>query len=248
MTIETDEDLQALLRVGTLVARTLRELRAHVRPGISTAELDLLGERLLERSGAQSAPRMVYGFPGALCISVNDEAAHGIPGERIVAAGDLVKIDLTAELDGYMADAAITIGVSPLTPARRKLATCASDSLENAVRVVTAGRRLREVGAAAESGVRKQHLTVVRELCGHGVGRTIHEEPHCVPSYFDSRATESLHEGEVLAIEPHITSGSGRISTGRDGWTLRTDDGSPVANFEHTVVVTKGRPIVLTAA
>jgi methionyl aminopeptidase len=248
MTIETDEDLQALLRVGALVAHTLRELRTRVRPGISTGELDLLGERLLERAGAQSAPRMVYEFPGALCISVNDEAAHGIPGDRVVEVGDLIKIDLTAELDGYMADAAITVGVTPLTPARRKLVTCAAASLEGALRVVTAGRRLREVGAAAETNVRKQGLTVVRELCGHGVGRTIHEEPHCVPSYFDPKATGSLREGEVVAIEPHITTGSGRIKTAPDGWTLRTVDRSPVANFEHTVVVTKGRPIVLTAA
>lgn len=248
MTIETDEDLQALMRVGALVARTLRELRTRVRPGISTGEIDLLGERLLERAGAQSAPRMVYGFPGALCISVNDEAAHGIPGYRLVEAGDLIKIDLTAELDGYMADAAITVAVSPLTPARRKLVACAAASLESALHVVTAGRRLREVGAATETNVRKQGLTVVRELCGHGVGRTIHEKPHCVPSYFDPRATESLREGEVVAIEPHITTGSGRINTAPDGWTLRTVDRSPVANFEHTVVVTKGRPIVLTAA
>jgi methionyl aminopeptidase len=248
MTIDTDDDLQALMRVGALVARTLRELRGLVRPGISTAELDLHGERMLQRSGARSAPRLVYGFPGALCLSVNDEAAHGIPGDRILVAGDLLKIDLTAELDGYMADAAITVGVGPVTPVRRKLVSSAASSLETALRAVTAGRRLREVGAAAETGVRKQGLTVVRELCGHGVGRTIHEEPHCVPSYFDPKATGLLHEGEVVAIEPHLTTGSGRIATAPDGWTLRTTDGRPVANFEHTVVVTKGKAIILTAA
>lgn len=248
MTIETDDDLQALLRVGALVARTLRELRALVRPGISTAELDRHGDRLLEQSGARSAPRLVYGFPGALCISVNDEAAHGIPGARMLAAGDLVKIDLTAELDGYLADAAITVAVGPVSPARRKLAACAASSLQHALNTATAGRRLRDVGAAVEMGVHKQRLTVVRELCGHGVGRTIHEEPHCVPSYFDPRATDRLQEGTVVALEPHITTGSGRVATARDGWTLRTIDGSPVANFEHTVVITKGKPIILTAA
>ena len=139
MTIETDEDLQALMRIGGLVAHTLRELRALVRPGISTAELDLRGERMLQHSGARAAPRIVYGFPGALCISVNDEAAHGIPGARILAAGDLVKIDLTAELDGYMADAAVTVGVGLLSPSRRKLAACAAFSLEQALHAATAG-------------------------------------------------------------------------------------------------------------
>ena len=248
MTIETDDDLQALMRVGALVAQTLRELRALVRPGISTAELDLHGERALLRAGARSAPRVVYGFPGALCISVNDEAAHGIPGDRMLAVGDLVKIDLTAELDGYMADAALTVGVGRLSPARRKLTTCAAGSLQIALQAATAGRRLRDVGGAVESGVKKQHLAVVRELCGHGVGRTIHEEPHCVPSYFDPKATDRLEAGAVIAIEPHITSGSGRVQTAPDGWTLRTLDGSPVANFEHTAVITNAKPIILTAA
>jgi methionyl aminopeptidase len=248
MTIETDEDLQALLRVGALVARTLHELRALVRPGVSTGELDLHGERALVRVGARSAPRIVYGFPGALCISVNDEAAHGIPGDRVLAVGDLVKIDLTAELDGYMADAAITVGVGLVSPARRKLTACAASSLQNALGAATAGRRLRDMGGAVESGVRKQHLAVVRELCGHGVGRTIHEEPHCVPNYFDPQATDRLMEGAVIAIEPHITSGSGRVQTAPDGWTLRTTDGNPVANFEHTVVITNTKPIILTAA
>lgn len=248
MTIETDEDLQAMMRVGALVARTLNELRALVRPGISTGELDLRGERALSGAGARSAPRIVYGFPGALCISVNDEAAHGIPGERILAVGDLVKIDLTAELDGYMADAAITVGVGRVSPARRKLTACAASALQNALQAATAGRRLRDVGGAVEGGVRKQHLAVVRELCGHGVGRTIHEEPHCVPSYFDPHATDRLEAGAVIAIEPHITTGTGRVQTAPDGWTLRTVDGSPVANFEHTVVITHTRPIILTAA
>lgn len=248
MTIETDQDLQALLRVGALVARTLRELRVLVRPGISTGELDLHGERLIQHAGARAAPRLVYGFPGALCISVNEEAAHGIPGERILKAGDLVKLDLTAELDGYMADAAITVGVGLLSPSRRKLTACAAASLERGLRAATAGQRLRDVGATVETGVRKQRLAVVRELCGHGVGRTIHEEPHCVPSYYDPKAIDRLQHGAVVAIEPHITTGSGRVVTAQDGWTLRTADGSSVANFEHTVVITRGKPIILTAA
>jgi methionyl aminopeptidase len=248
MTIETDDDLQALRRVGALVGRTLRELTGLVRPGITTGELDRHGELLIERFGARSAPRVVYGFPGALCISVNDEAAHGIPGDRVILQGDLVKLDLTAELDGYVADAAVTVGAGTLLPARRKLVACAASSLDSALRAATAGRQLRSVGRAVETGVKKQRLTVVRELCGHGVGRTIHESPHCIPSYFDPRATERLQAGAVLALEPHITTGSGRITTAEDGWTLRTSDGGAVANFEHTVAITRGWPIILTAA
>jgi methionyl aminopeptidase len=248
MTIETDDDLQALMRVGALVAKTLRELRSLVRPGVTTGELDCHGERMLERFGARAAPRVVYGFPGGLCISVNDEAAHGIPGERVILQGDLVKIDLTAELNGYIADAAITVGAGNVSPARRKLAACAASALDLALDAARAGRQLRSVGGVVESGVKKSHLTVVRELCGHGVGRTIHEAPHCVPSYFDPQATERLQPGAVIAIEPHITTGSGRLTLAEDGWTLRTSDGRAVANFEHTVAITRGRPIILTAA
>jgi methionyl aminopeptidase len=248
MTIETDEDLQALLRVGALVARTLRELKTRVRPGISTGELDLVGERMLQRSGAVAAPRVVYGFPGALCISINEEAAHGIPGDRIIREGDLVKIDLTAELDGYMADAAVTVGAGVLAPARRKLITCAASALDLALRAAVAGRQLRSVGGVVETGVKKQRLSVVRELCGHGVGRTIHEEPHCIPSYFDPKATERLQAGAVIALEPHVTTGSGRLTSATDAWTLRTMDECAVANFEHTVAITRGRPIILTVA
>jgi methionyl aminopeptidase len=191
---------------------------------------------------------MVYGFPGALCISVNEEAAHGIPGDRVLHAGDLVKIDLTAELNGYMADAAVTVAIPPLSPTRRKLTACAASSLSAALAGAVAGRRLRDVGRAVETAARRQGFTVIRELCGHGVGRTIHEEPRCVPSFYDPHAAERLWRGAVVALEPHITTGGARVVTSADGWTLRTTDGSPVANFEHTVVVTGAKPIVLTAA
>lgn len=248
MTVETDEELEALRRIGSIVGGTLRDLSTQIRAGITTGELDFIGERMLRAAGARSAPPMVYGFPGAFCISVNDEAAHGVPGDRVLIEGDLVKIDLTAELNGYMADAAVTVSIPPVAPSAQILVQGASASLRVAIGAATAGRRLRDVGRAVEHDVRRRKLMVIRELCGHGVGRTIHEEPRCVPSYDDPHAGMRLTAGAVIALEPHISTGTGRIATAPDGWTLRTRDGSPVANFEHTVVITNRRAIVLTAA
>lgn len=248
ITVETDAELRALLRVGRVVGSTLREMAALVEPGITTGELDRAGARILESHGATSAPPSVYGFPGTFCISLNDEAAHGIPGDRILQPNDLVKLDLTAALDGVMADAAVTIIVPPATTERRALVAAARDALRDATRAARAGKQIGAIGRAAESATRRHGFTVVRELCGHGVGRTIHEEPRYVPNYDDPRARSRLGKGMVIAIEPHITPGSGLVETRTDGWTIATRDRAPVANFEHTIVVTSGRPIVLTAA
>jgi methionyl aminopeptidase len=247
MTVETDAELRALMRIGRVVATTLAAVAKLVEPGITTAELDLAGAEMLDRQGARSAPPMVYGFPGAFCISLNHEAAHGIPGARAVQSNDLVKIDLTAELDGYMADAAVTVLVSPAAGERYALVQAAKEALREAVRSVKAGRQIGVVGRAAQSATRRRGFSVVAELCGHGVGRTIHEEPRYVPNVDDPRATGRLKKGMVLALEPHITPGSGAVATSKDGWTIATVDGAPVANFEHTVVVTDGRPIIVTA-
>jgi methionyl aminopeptidase len=203
---------------------------------------------MLERHGAVSAPPMVYGFPGNFCISLNYEAAHGIPSTRTLEPDDFVKIDLTAELNGYMADAAVTVIVPPASSDHRALASAAKEALRDAVRAARTGRQINTIGRAAESVTRRHGCAVVRELCGHGVGRTIHEEPRFVPNYDDPRALGRLRKGMVVAIEPHITSGTGAVETLDDGWTIATIDHCPVANFEHTVVVTDGRPVILTAA
>jgi len=248
MTINDERDLEAMKRIGKIVGATLREMRQAVRPGMTTLELDTMGAAILQRHGARSAPPLVYGFPGQFCISVNAEAAHGIPGGRVLRAGDLVKIDLTAELDGYMADAAVTAPVGPLSSATANLAACARMALTKAIGAVRAGARLNEIGQAAEQEVLRHGYTVIAGLCGHGVGHTIHEEPREILNYYNPRIRTRMTEGQVLAIEPHITTGDGRIARAADGWTLATVDGATVANFEHSVVVTRGRPIVLTAA
>jgi len=247
VSIETNEELEALRAIGRIVGRTLHEMARQVRPGISTAELDAIGGKLLAAEGARSAPPMVYGFPGAVCISVNDEIVHGVPGTRKVAPGDLVKLDLTAERDGYMADAAVTVTVPPVSDEAARLAGCAESAFHRAMRNSRAGRRVCDIGAAVESEVRRSSFSVVRELCGHGIGRTIHEDPQ-IPNYWDPRQRRRLTDGLVITVEPIIAAGSGNSVLAPDGWTVKTADHSVAAHYEHTLVITKDAPILLTAA
>jgi methionyl aminopeptidase len=247
MSISSEEELKALEAIGRIVGRTLRELAREVRPGSSTAELDGIGARLLAAEGAESAPARVYGFPGALCISVNDEIVHGVPGARTVAPGDLVKLDLTAEKDGYVADAAVTVAVPPASDLATRLAECARRAFERAMREARARRRVCDIGAAVETEVRRSGFSVVRELCGHGIGRTIHEDPQ-VPNYADTRNRQRLTEGLVITVEPIIAAGRGEAYLASDGWTMKTADRSLAAHYEHTLVITRGEPLLLTAA
>ena len=247
MSIGSHEELVALRRVGRVVRRALDAMEREVRPGITTGDLDRVGARVLEEHGARSAPQAVYGFPGSICISVNDEAVHGIPGGRTLRPGDLVKLDVTAELDGFMADAAVTVPVAPGTEAGRRLAACARVAFEQAMKVARAGRRVNDIGRAVEAEVHRRGFAVVRELAGHGIGRTIHEEPS-VPNYYDWRARAPLTEGLVITVEPIVAESSGDCVEDDDGWTVRTADGGWVAHHEHTLVITRGRPILLTAA
>ena len=220
---------------------------AMVRPGVTTRELDAVGARVLADQGAESAPPKVYGFPGAFCISVNDEAIHGIPGDRVIRAGDLVKLDCVAEKDGYYADAAITVLVEGAGETARALARGAESAFHMAAKQARAGNRVYEIGRAVERETRRCGFQVMRELCGHGVGRTIHEAPS-VPNYYDPRCRERLTEGLVITIEPIIAAGGGRGELQADRWTIRTADGSWSAHYEHTVAITKGEPVLLTAA
>lgn len=246
MTIENDTDLQGLLRIGKIVAQALRAMEAEVQPGITTRELDQIGWEVLKQHGARPAPLITYNFPGVACISVNDEAAHGIPGKRVVKRGDLVKLDMSAELDGYFADAAITVPVGPIPTRLQRLCDCTQQALDAALGAAKAGQPINSIGRAAEETARRGGFSVIHELPGHGVGRALHEEPN-VPNFYSPRANQKLHEGLVITIEPYIALGGGRIFQANDGWTLKTRDGSPVANYEHTVVITKGQPVLVTA-
>jgi methionyl aminopeptidase len=246
MSIETQQDLQGLLIIGRIIGLTIQEMQAQVRAGMTTGELDAVGAAVLRKYGARPAPSLVYNFPGVNCISLNEEAAHGIPGERTIRGGDLVKIDVSAELHGYFADAAVTVAVPPVPPEKQKLVDTAKAALDAALDAARAGSPINRIGEAAELAARRGGFNIVRELTGHGVGRSIHEAPN-VPNFRMRAAGRPLTEGLVIAIEPHLTEGNGRIVTEADGWTIRTTDRRPVANFEHTVVITKGRPLLVTA-
>lgn len=247
MTIRSENELAALRAAGLIAAEALEAMRQAVRPGITTAELDQVARDVYTRRGARSAPEMVYKFPGATCISVNDEVVHGIPGPRALQPGDVVKLDVTLEKDGYMADTACTVVVEPRSAVARRLASCAKQAFEAALAVAKAGQPISRVGRVVEEVVRGQGFTVIKQLCGHGIGRTIHEEPE-VPNYFDPRHRGVFEEGMILTIEPIIAAGSGRTVQAGDGWTVKTSDRSLAAHFEHTLAITRGRPVVLTAA
>jgi len=247
MSIRSHAEFDKLRAIGRIVRLALERTRAAVRPGVTTRELDEIGARTLAGHGAESAPPKVYGFPGALCISVNDEAIHGIPGDRVIRAGDLVKLDLVAEKDGFFADAAVTVAVGEVSATAATLVRCAETAFQQAARVASAGNRVYDIGRAVERETQRCGFEVMRELCGHGVGRTIHEAPS-VPNYHDPRFRSKLTEGLVITIEPIIAAGSGRGELQKDQWTIRTADRSLSAHYEHTVVITKGSPILLTAA
>jgi len=246
MSIQDEQELSSLKAVGRVVRLVLDAMKAQVRPGVTTQYLDDIGARVMQLNGARSAPSLVYKFPGASCISLNDEAVHGIPGPRELKEGDLAKLDVTVEKDGFMADAAITVPVGRVSPQAERLIACAERAFQKAMLVARAGFRVFEIGKSVEREVRKSGFTVVRELGGHGIGRTIHEAPH-VPNYPDPTARQILNDGLVITVEPIISAGSGRVFTDKDGWTLRTGDRSLSARFEHTLVVTTGAPILLTA-
>jgi methionyl aminopeptidase len=246
MSIQSAADLKALRRAGRVAYETLEALEAHVRPGITTADLDAVAARVFKSHGARSAPAMVYGFPGTVLISVNDEVVHGIPGPRRLAPGDVVKLDVTSEKDGYVADAARTVIVAPASDIAQQLAGCARAAFTAALRVARAGTKVNEISRAVEREVRRRGFTVVRGLTGHGVGRTIHEPP-TVPNHYDPFQRDVLSDGLVLTIEPIISAGSERTRQDRDGWTIRTSDGSLSAHHEHTLVITRDQPILLTA-
>jgi methionyl aminopeptidase len=246
VSIETPEELAALKAAGRVVAQAIHAMRAAASPGTTTGELDELGARVLASAGARSGPQLDYGFPGTNCISVNDEAVHGIPGDRVLRDGDLVKLDVTAELDGFYADACVSVPVGNASSSTRHLAEVSRRALKAAMQVARAGAPLNHIGRTVESTVARQGYAVCPELAGHGIGRRIHEPPN-VLNYDDPPFGQPLTEGLVMTIEPIIAAGNGAVRQARDGWTLTTRDGSLSAHSEHTIVVTAGAPIILTA-
>jgi methionyl aminopeptidase len=246
MSVKTNAELEKLKVIGKIVRKTLDEMTAAVRSGMTTAELDHIGLNTLTEHGAEPAPPKVYGFPGSVCISVNDEAIHGVPGSRVLRDGDLLKLDLVACKDDFFADAAVTVRLGRVSSTADALLRCAEAAFWKAMKVARIGYRTCHIGREVEREARRSGFSVMRELGGHGVGRTIHEDPS-VPNFYDRTCRAKLSEGLVIAVEPIIAAGTGQGILSSDGWTIRTADRSISAHYEHTIVITKGDPILLTA-
>jgi len=248
MTINSTTEFEGMRRAGRLVAATRDTMRASVRPGVTTAELDAIGERFARAAGARSAPQLTYDFPGFTCISVNDEIVHGVPGARVLAEGDLVTLDVTLELDGFMADSAITVPVGRVSPEAQRVMRAARQAFQKGFDAAVAGVSLHALGRVVDTAARAAGAHVFRELAGHGIGRRLHEEP-IVPNWGAPDATDVLHEGVVIALEPMVSSRPARVVESRDGWTLRSHNRSLSAHHEHTLMIRTGQPpVILTAA
>jgi methionyl aminopeptidase len=246
MSIESPEELAGMEFAGKATRAVLEAMKAAVRPGVSTQELDEIGAETMKAFGARSAPKLVYGFPGHSCISVNDESVHGVPGQRRLVNGDLVKLDVTVEVDGYMGDACETVAVGSVEKEGQRLMDCASHAFWSGLSVVRPGAHAFDIGRQVQRTVLDAGFCVVDGLAGHGIGRTIHERP-TIPNQFDRLCCDELTEGLVFTIEPLIAIGTHRTTTLNDGWTVRTRDRSLAAHYENTVLVTNDGARLLTA-
>ncbi len=247
MTVENQDDIDGLMRIGRIVAQTLQKMLDAIEPGMTTAELDLIGRDFLALHGARSAPQLTYNFPGATCISINNEAAHGIPGPKKFQPGDVVNVDVSAELGGYFADTGGTRVVPPTSPLKSKLCLATRTALAEAMKEAKAGAPLNRIGKAIERTAKRFHFKVIKNLGSHGVGRALHEEPGDIPGHFDPKDQRLLHNGLVITIEPFLSTKSSFVQETSDGWTLVGAPDNLSAQYEHTMIITRGAPIIVTA-
>ena len=246
-TVKSARELELMREAGRVVASTLQRLRALLQPGISTRELDAVAEREIRGQGARPAFKGYRGFPASLCVSVNEQVVHGIPGDLVIREGDIVSMDLGAIVDGLYGDAAVTVAAGSVPEEVHRLLLVTEEGLMAGVGAVRPGNRIGDVSAAVQTEVERQGAYgIVREYVGHGIGRALHEEPQ-VPNYGTPGRGPLLRPGMVLAIEPMVNMGGAETRLLEDGWTVVTADGSLSAHFEHSVVVTEGDPLVMTA-
>jgi methionyl aminopeptidase len=245
--VRNDEELAGLKKIGRIVALAREEMKRKAAPGMTTLELDMIGKQVLDEHGAVSAPIKEYEFPGHTCISLNQEVAHGIPSDKkILKSGDLINIDISAALDGYYADTGISFVLGDGNEDLQKLCQAAQAAFDKGLLQAKAGKRLNQIGRAVFNEARAHGFTVIKNLTGHGIGTSLHEPPNHIMNYYDPFDNELLKNGMVIAFEPFVSTGAQFIVEGGDGWTFKTPDGSLVAQIEHTLVVTKNEPIILT--
>jgi methionyl aminopeptidase len=243
--IKSDEEIAAMRRAGRIVADILGILVGQVRPGMKTKELDIIAERELEKLGAKPSFKGYHGFPANLCVSVNDEIVHGIPGEKVLNKGDIVSLDFGAIYDGFQGDAAVTVAVGRASPAAERLMEATRGSLDAGISAACVGATLGDVSAAIQNYAESRGYSVVREYTGHGIGREMHEEPQ-IPNFGLPGTGPVLKKGMALALEPMLNVGDWRTRLADDHWTVLTADGSLSAHFEHTIAINDAEPEVLT--
>lgn len=246
MTIETNQDIVSLKIIGKIVADTLKLMMKEAKAGMTTRELDEIGRAYLEKFNAKSAPKYTYNFPGTTCISINEDIAHGIPGDYVIKDGDLINVDVSAELNGYFADTGGSFVLGKSTDIQKKVMKATREALNAAIAAATAGAPLNLIGKAIEKVARKHNLKIIENLGSHGVGRALHEEPEFIPPYYDRHDRRILKEGQVITIEPFLSTSTTQVEEGPDGWTLSGEKGNVAAQYEHTMIITKNRPIILT--
>ena len=247
MIVTTQEEIQAFKKIGRICAEIRETMKAATVPGVTTRELDEIAGRMFAEAGAISGPKGEYDFPGYTCISVNHEVAHGMPGDKVIQEGDLVNIDVSGSLDGYFADTGISFVVGEGYEDKEKLCAVAKSAFDRAMTKVKAGSKLNQIGKAVEREARENGLTVIMNLTGHGLGKSLHDSPDHVLNYYDAWDTTIMKEGMVLAVEPFISAKAEHIIESGDGWTFITPDKSLVAQIEHSIIVTKDKPIILTS-
>jgi methionyl aminopeptidase len=244
--IKTAKEVEKMRRAGGIVREVLHAVRAMVKPGATTLDLEKVAETMIEEAGAKPAFKGYHGFPCVLCTSLNDQVVHGIPSAKtVLREGDILSVDCGAVIDGYYGDSAITIPVGKVAAGTQRLLQITQGSLERAIEAVRPGATLGDVGAAVQEMVEAEGFSVVKEFVGHGIGTHMHEDPQ-IPNFGQRGRGVRLREGMVLAIEPMVNAGGDAVRVLKDGWTAVTEDGSLSAHFEHTVAVTKDGAAILT--
>jgi methionyl aminopeptidase len=249
MSITSQADLEGIKQAGETVGITLRKMRAYAKAGMSTKQLDDYGATLLRGMGAQSAPALTYGFPGCTCISVNEEAAHGIPSEKtILREGDLINIDVSAELNGYFADNGGSFVLGEDIHNHRPLVEASKRILNLALQHIRGGVRIADIGGLIQTEAKRSGFNVIRNLVGHGIGRSLHEEPKEIPCFYDKYNTQRFRKNSVVAIETFISTKASYVQETKNGWTYTTRDGSYIAQHEHTIMITDSQPVIFTSS
>lgn len=246
MSITNEAELTGMKKASEAVAITLKEMRNYAQPGMSTKELDNFGSKMLSDFGAKSAPFLTYGFPGWTCISVNNEFCHGIPSDRILKEGDLINIDVSAELDGFWSDNGNSFILGKDIHHHQKLVDASKEILQKAIQSIKGGVRISDIGLLIETEAKKRGYKVIKNLTGHGIGRNLHEEPFEIANFRDRFNQTRFKKSSVVAIETFISTISTYAETIEDGWTMVGNKGGFMAQHEHTIVVTNGKPIILT--